>query len=63
MHFENFQHAVIPLETQTLNASTALLKHFSKIMTLENLQNENCHLKKNFVKVKKIVLQLFQGDF
>ena len=27
MHFENFQRAGIPLEAQTLNASTALLKH------------------------------------
>ena len=30
MHFENFQPAVIPLEAQTLNASTAFLKHFFK---------------------------------
>ena len=27
MHFENFQRAGISLEAQTLNASTALLKH------------------------------------
>ena len=27
MNFENFQRAGIPLEAQTLNASTALLKH------------------------------------
>ena len=39
MHFENFLPAVIPLEAQTLNASTALLKQFSKIVTIENLQN------------------------
>ena len=30
MQFENFQSAVIPLEVQTSNASTAVLKHFFK---------------------------------
>ena len=30
MHFENFLSAVIPLEAETLNASTAFLKHFFK---------------------------------
>ena len=32
MHFENFLSAVIPLEAETLNASTAFLKHFSKML-------------------------------
>ena len=35
-HLENFQLVVIPLEAQTLNASTVLLKH-----VFQNCYNEN----------------------
>ena len=38
-HFENFLPAVIPLEAQTLNASTAFLKHFFKRWHWKILKN------------------------
>ena len=38
-HFENFLSAVIPLEAQTLNASTAFSKHFSKRWHWKILKN------------------------
>ena len=39
MHFENFLSAVIPLEAETLNASTAFLKHFFKRWLWKILKN------------------------